>query len=313
MGTSKTKTAIIGATSHIAKSLIFFFNKEDSIELHCYARDFEALSIFLKQIKSKNAIINSFSEFNDDNIDVIINCVGISYIIKPQPIIENVFELTEKFDLIILTYIKNHPTTKYINFSSGAVYGTSFKQAATISTKTSIEVNNILPEDYYRIAKLNSEAKHRSLSSNNIIDLRIFGYYSRFIDLTKNYLMTEILLSIKENRTLKTSPSNIIRDYIHPHDLYNLVKACFEGKKNNFAMDVKSVKPISKMEILNFFALNYKLKFDIIDNYDGHSSTGEKLNYYSENKNTGALNFKPMYSSIDSISMETKELFKLFS
>ena len=220
--------------------------------------------------------------------------------------------MTEKFDNIILDYIRKNSKTAYINFSSGAVYGTSFEQPSSNNTKSCIDVNNILHEDYYRIAKLNSEAKHRSLNHYNIIDLRIFGYYSRFIDLTKNYLMNDIISSIKEKKTLKTSPTNIIRDYIHPIDLSNLVKDCFETKKINEALDVKSKKPISKMEILKFFKENHGLKFEILENYRSRSTTGEKLNYYSENKNTESLKFEAKYTSIDCIINETEELFKLF-
>lgn len=310
MKNAKLKVAILGATSHIAKGLIFNLKANDSIELHCYARDFEKIISFAKLIDYKNPILKSFAELDDDHLDVVINCIGITY---TSAFNENIFELTELFDNIVIDYIRKNPETTYINFSSGAVYGTSFSQPASLTTKTNIDVNTILSEDYYRIAKLNSEAKHRSLNGYNIIDLRIFGYYSRFIDLSKSYLMTSILSSIKENTTLKTSPNNIFRDYIHPVDLSNLVKVCFEAKTINEALDVKSKKPISKTEILSFFKQNYDLKFEIINDYGGHSATGEKLKYYSESANTAIINFEPEYSSIESISMETEELFKLFS
>jgi len=313
MKDTKIKVAIIGAASHIAKGLIFFLKDDQSIELHLYARNLEKVTSFSMLIDYKNPILKPFSEFNDDRIDVIINCIGITYTSILDSFSENVFELTEKFDHLILDYIRNNLETTYINFSSGAVYGTSFNLPASITTKTSIDVNNIRTEDYYRIAKLNSEAKHRSLNYYNIIDLRIFGYYSRFIDLTKNYLMTDIISCIKEKRTLKTSPTNIIRDYIHPIDLSNIIKTCFEGKKINQALDVKSKKSISKMEILNFFKQNHGLKFEIIKDYGGHSATGEKLNYYSKNSNIEIIKFTPKYTSLECIETETEALFKLFS
>ena len=312
MKNTKIKVAILGAASHIAKGMIFNFKDDESIELHCYARNFEKVRSFSMLINYKNLILKTFSEFNDDRIDVIINCIGITYTSVLNPLNENVFELTEKYDNLILDYIRENRETTYINFSSGAVYGTSFNQPASITTITSIDVNNIRTEDYYRIAKLNSEVKHRSLNYCNIIDLRIFGYYSRFIDLTKNYLMTDIISSIKQRRTLKTSPNNIIRDYVHPIDLSNLIKACFEAKKINEVLDVKSKKPISKMEILLFFKQNYDLKFEIIEDYREHSATGEKLNYYSENNNSEILKFIPKYTSFECVKMETEALFELF-
>lgn len=313
MKNTKLKVAILGATSHIAKGLIFHFKDDESIELHCYARDLEKVKSFSRLINYKNPILKSFHELNDDHLDAVINCIGITYTSALNSLNENVFELTEIFDNIVLNYIRQNPETTYINFSSGAVYGTSFNQPASLNTKTIIDVNNILSEDYYRIAKLNSEAKHRSLNDFNIIDLRIFGYYSRFIDLTKNYLMTDILSSIRENRTLKTRPTDIIRDYIHPKDLSKLVKACFEAKKINEALDVRSKYPVSKMEILNFFKQNYNLNFEIDENYVGYSATGEKLNYYSAINNSVIIKLKPDYSSIECIAVETEELLKYFN
>lgn len=313
MKDTKIKVAIIGAASHIAKGLIFFLKDDQSIELHLYARNLEKVKSFSMLIDYKNPILKQFSEFNDDRIDIIINCIGITYTSILDTFSENVFELTEKFDHLILDYIRKNRKTTYINFSSGAVYGTLFNQPASITTKTSIDVNNIRTEDYYRIAKLNSEAKHRSFDYLNIIDLRIFGYFSRFIDLTKNYLIADIISSIKEKRTLKTSPNSIIRDYIHPIDLSNIIKACFEDKKINQAIDVKSLKPISKMGILNFFKQNHDLKFEIIEDYGGHSATGEKLNYYSENNNIEIIKYVPKYTSHECLEMETEALFKLFS
>jgi len=311
----KIKVAILGATGHIGKGLIFNFKDDETIELHCYVRNIEKIQFFTKQIDYKNAILKKIEEFNEDQIDVVINCTGMADLlasnIKEQD--KTIFELTEKFDNLILDYIRINPSTLYINFSSGAVYGTSFEQPVSITTKPTIEVNPILSEDYYRIAKLNSEAKHRLLNDFRIIDIRIFSYFSRFIDLKNKYLMTDILSSIKENRILKTSATNIIRDYIHPKDLSYLVKSLFEIEKGNFSCDVRSKMPISKMDILNFFNQYYDLKYEIINEYNVNSATGSKLYYYSENIKPATLNFMPEYSSIESISEETMEFFKLTS
>ncbi|MFC2128729.1 NAD-dependent epimerase/dehydratase family protein [Bacteroidota bacterium] len=307
------KIAIIGATSHIAKGLIYFLKEDRSIRFHLYARNLEKVTAFLKLIGYEDPVLKPFPEFKDDRVDLIINCIGISFLPDMKSLIGNVFELTEQFDHLILNNIENNRETTYINLSSGAVYGTTFHQPATENTKTIIDVNNIRTEDYYRIAKLNAEAKHRSLNYYNIIDLRIFGYYSRFIDLSKNYLMTDIISCIKEKRTLKTGADNIIRDFIHPSDLANIIVASCKNKKINQAIDVKSMKPISKMEILNYFQQKHGLKYEIIEDYEGCSPTGEKLSYYSENNNLEQLNHRPKYTSLECIEMETEAIFNIFS
>ena len=307
------KIALIGATSHIAKGLMFFLKDDESIELHCYARNLEKVAGFSNLINANNFVLKPFSEFHDDHIDAVINCIGISYSNDSRIFNDNVFNLTEKFDNLILDYIDKNQKTTCINFSSGAVYGTSYEQPAATTTGTFIEVNNIRNEDYYRIAKLNSEAKHRSINNYNIIDLRIFGYYSRFIDLTKSYLMSDIISCIKEKKTLKTNPNNIIRDYIHPSDLTNLVKACTEEKNLNLALDVKSINTVSKFEILDFFKKKYGLKFEMTEDYRGHSLTGEKLNYYSENNSIEILKYRPEFTSLECIEMETEAMFNSLS
>lgn len=312
MKDTKIKVAIIGATSHIAKGLIFCFKDDESIELHCYARNLEKVKSFSKLIDYKNTILKPFTQLNDDRVDLIINCIGISYTPVLNSLNENVFELTEKFDNLILDYIRKNREITYINFSSGAVYGTSFSEPASISTKTTIDVNNILTEDYYRMAKLNSEAKHRSFNCYKIIDLRIFGYFSRFIDLSKSYLMTDIISSIKQKRTLKTSQTDIIRDYVHPIDLCRLIKACLKANKINQAFDVKSKQQISKLEILNYFEQSHGLKYEIVEAYSGRSTTGEKLNYYSECDNSEIIRYTPEYTSFECIETETEAMFKLF-
>ena len=312
MKDTKIKVAIIGATSHIAKGLIFCFKDDESIELHCYARNLEKVKSFSKLIDYKNTILKPFTQLNDDRVDLIINCIGISYTPVLNSLDENVFELTEKFDNLILDYIRKNRETTYINFSSGAVYGTSFSEPASISTKTTIDVNNILTEDYYRMAKLNSEAKHRSFNCYKIIDLRIFGYFSRFIDLSKSYLMTDIISSIKQKRKLKTSQTDIIRDYVHPIDLCRLIKACLKANKINQAFDVKSKQQISKLEILNYFEQSHGLKYEIVEAYSGRSTTGEKLNYYSEYDNSEIIRYTPEYTSFECIETETEAMFKLF-
>lgn len=45
------KIAILGATSHIAKGLIYNFNKEEANELFLFARSIDRLQGFLKSIE----------------------------------------------------------------------------------------------------------------------------------------------------------------------------------------------------------------------------------------------------------------------
>jgi nucleoside-diphosphate-sugar epimerase len=187
------------------------------------------------------------------------------------------------------------------------VYGTDFRNPADNSFITEIDVNKITTIEHYRIAKLNSEVKHRSLSDFKIIDLRIFGFFSRFIELNKEFLLCKIIKSVLEEKIFITGIDNIYRDYIHPQDFVEIIKKCISNNEINKAFDVISKAPISKFEILDFFKTNYHLKIEIDPNTGFNSITGNKLNYYSTNNNILLeLGFEPSNGSLDTIKMESE-------
>ena len=67
------------------------------------------------------------------------------------------------------------------------------------STYSKWGINHISEADYYGIAKLNSEVKLRALKDLNIVDLRVFGYFSRFIDLEVTVFANRNYFLYKEN------------------------------------------------------------------------------------------------------------------
>jgi nucleoside-diphosphate-sugar epimerase len=96
------------------------------------------------------------------------------------------------------------------------------------------------------------EAKHRSLNSYRIVDLRVFGFFSAFIDLNSKYLLTDIIKHIKTGEIRHTSADNIVRDYVHPEDCLQLIKLCLRENVINNVYDVYSLKPAAKFEILGY-------------------------------------------------------------
>jgi nucleoside-diphosphate-sugar epimerase len=304
------KIAIIGATSHIAKGLIYNFLKVNQYQLILFARSSEKVMNFLKEIKQKNeVVIKLISEFGLENYDIIINCIGIGNPSKLEA--ENdIFRLTEHFDNLVIDYIYKHQDSMYINFSSGAVYGSAFDSPVNEFSSTCINVNHILTEQHYCIAKLNSEAKHRSMQALNIIDLRIFGYFSHFIDLDTKYLLSEIILCIKSKKEFFTGATNIVRDYVHPLDLFSLIQQLITKSCCNDAFDVLSLHPVSKFEILDYFRTSYDLKYRIIENPVSVTATGNKNNYFSTNKKVFQTGYSPAFTSLEAIIKESKEILK---
>ena len=307
---SRIKIAILGSTGHIAKSLIYYFSKEKNCELYLFARSTEKLNEFIKTlINNKDFKVAPFEDFNNYFYDVVINCIGI----RSSEVERNFllyFKITEKFDNLIIDYLSKNNSTIYINFSSGAVYGTDFKKPVNKKTKCKLDVNNILPTDFYKIAKINSEAKHRCLNKFNIVDIRIFSYFSRFIDINSNYFICDLIRSIKNSIVFKTSPVNIIRDYIHPYDLFSLVQTIIIKKKINDAFDAYSKMSISKFEIIEYFKNKYNLKYTVIKSFDNSTLTGFKEVYYSKNTKANRIGYKPDYSSLECIIQEVNEIIK---
>ena len=304
----KKRIAILGATSHIAKGLIDNFCKDGEVKLNLFARSPDKIRDFLKSINCpKVCNISSFGKFAKGNYDVVINCVGIGNPALLKDTGAAIFELTETYDNLIFSYLKNHKESIYINFSSGAVYGREFNSPVNYSSVNSVNVNALDETSYYSIAKLHSEAKHRASLGFKIIDLRIFAYFSRFIDLDSHYLITGMINSIMSGKVFKTGKNNIIRDYVGPEDLYSLVCSCIK-KGSNDAYDVYTRMPVKKFDILKSFHKEFGLKYKISDRYSSTSVTGPKEVYWSKNRKAKELGFKPAYSSLKLLIKETKAI-----
>jgi nucleoside-diphosphate-sugar epimerase len=301
------KIAIFGASGHIGKNLIYYLKDDPHLKIFCFSRSIEKINGFILSVNAENCVPTTYDEFSGERYDAIINCIGIGDPAALKIAKDQIFRLTEYYDNLILDNLKIYQSTVYINISSGAVYGTDFRNPADNSFITEIDVNKITTIEHYRIAKLNSEVKHRSLSDFKIIDLRIFGFFSRFIELNKEFLLCKIIKSVLEEKIFITGIDNIYRDYIHPQDFVEIIKKCISNNEINKAFDVISKAPISKFEILDFFKTNYHLKIEIDPNTGFNSITGNKLNYYSTNNNILLeLGFEPSNGSLDTIKMESE-------
>lgn len=302
--------AILGATGHIAKNLIVGLSSSKRYELYLFARSMERLTSFLVEndITDKTHVFD-YKQFQDSAAyNVIINCIGIG---NPQDLIHapfSVFQITEQYDNMILQYLQMKPDTIYINLSSGATYGSDFASPATNNKLLDLNINRLSLKDYYGISKLHMEAKHRSLDDFRIVDLRIFGFFSSYIDLKSKFLLTEVIEHIWTRKVLNTSPENIIRDYVHPEDFLRLVECCMDENIQNDVYDVYSLKPATKFEILDYFVREYGLKYEVKNSSLYDSVTGSKTNYYSINEKALNIGYLPSYTSLDSIHLGYQQI-----
>ncbi len=305
--------AILGANSHIAKGLICRFLQEKKNSLYLFTRTAATVQKFLQIIgnSSDNVHIRTgYDGFEKNSYDVIINCVGAGTPNKLKDNFSNWFTITERFDNIVIAYLHNNPETCYINFSSGAVYGKNSSAPVEEGTLNSIPVNNIRPEDYYSIVNLNSEAKHRSFKDFKIIDIRIFSYFSRFADLESGYFITEVINHILNSKPLETTDVNIIRDYIHPDDLFTLIRKCIKSGRINTAFDALSARTVDKLQILDYFSREYALKYNIQGGLQIGGPNGSKNIYCSNFDKAENIGYNPEFSSIEAIEQEAKFILR---
>ena len=306
------RVALLGATSHMAKGLIGNFCRAGRVELFLFARDMDKTRDFLRGIGAGRGIhVKSVEAFGQDRYDVVINCIGIG---SPRILGQagaSIFTLTETYDDLVLGYLRKHPKALYINFSSGAVYGNSFHAPVTKKTPCGFSVNDLSAKDYYGIAKLNAEAKHRAAGALHIVDIRAFSYFSRFIDLDSGYFLTDMIRCLKAGQEFVTDGSDFVRDYLHPADLYRLVGGIMEAKRFNGVLDAYSRKPVSKSAILTYFKKAYGLRCRLAGKLRAISPTGEKSFYCSLSREAARLGYKPGFSSLETIAEESKYLLKM--
>lgn len=305
------KIAILGATSQIAKNLIVRFCKNPMYELSLFARRPDCVKQFVSSIETYvDPLVAGFGEFCSGGHDTIINCVGITNPTKQKIAALDFFMVTERFDNLVIDYLQRHDRTRYINFSSGAVYGTVFESGVNDNSISEILVNCLTSADSYRIAKLAAEAKHRSVQNRCIIDLRVFSFFSRYIDLGAGFMLCEIIRCLKDSLPFRTNTVDIVRDYVSPKDLFDLVELCLTGPELNTALDVYSSMPVHKSNLLEFFSREFGLRVER-EASESTSAAGTKLSYYSTSrKSFEELGYSPQLSSLEALSEETIALLK---
>jgi nucleoside-diphosphate-sugar epimerase len=300
------KIAILGATSQIAQDLILSFSINKDYDFLLFGRNIELLE---KWINSENLNekyqVKEYSEFgNHQKYDMIINFVGIGDPAKAQKMGSDIFKVTEQYDDMALDYLKQHNKTKYIFLSSGAVYGGNYQEPVDKDTIATIDINNLKSTDWYTLAKLYAEAKHRSLSDLSIVDIRVFNYFSHRQNMDARFLITDIIRAIKNKKVFKTSADNIVRDFITPPDFYKLIQAIVDFKLTNTALDCYTRSPVSKFDLLSELESKFRLKYEIDESISIINATGAKLNYYSTNNIATNIGYDPRNTSKDGIIQE---------
>jgi nucleoside-diphosphate-sugar epimerase len=309
------KIAILGATSQIAQDLILSFFKNKNYSLLLFVRNVELMQAWMSGMNlSGQYQVYTYADFdNNHSYDVVINFVGAGDPAKIQEIGEGIVKVTEQYDNMALDYIKHHKKTKYIFLSSGVVFGGDYQEPVDENTSTDININNPSPMDWYATAKRNAEKKHRDLLDLPIVDIRVFNYFSHTQDMSARLLMADIVRAIKNKEEFKTSPDNVVKDFITPTDFYNFIQAVIDFESINTALDCYTKEPIAKFDLLLELKNKFKLQYEINQSADIIDAARVKMNYYSINKVAGNIGYSPKKNSMDGIIQEIHKYLKSYA
>lgn len=295
------KIAILGANGHISKCAFWVYSQNPDNEFYLFSRSkAKTESTYSIYPDVKKICFEGYADFNSYEYDVIVNGVGSWDSLDQDSKI--IFKTTETYDDLIINYQLSHPDTVSIHISSGAAYTNDYQEPVTKDTKSILNINHIAECDLYSIAKINSEAKHRAYSELNIVDIRLFGFFSRFMSLEYHYLLSALINSVKNGTVFKAVNGEFWRDYIHIEDFALLMNGIGSSSGINTAIDVRSKQPISKSELIRLFVDKYNLKVE----YNTEvtiSKTGLKPYYYSNQPNDI---YTPHYTSLEAVENELK-------
>lgn len=306
------RIAILGATGHVGKCLTASLLHR-GFNVTPVVRNAERMLTFLDAIEplGSECAVRSFAEFAAGEYDAIVNCVGVGTPAAVTASGASIFTLTEQFDRLAMDYLAARPDTRYIAFSSGAAYGGDFAQPASEDTPAVVAINRIRSADYYGIAKLAAEAKHRASAEFAIVDFRLFGLFSRYADLDAGFFMCDVYRAIAQGTTLAVGPEDIVRDYIAPSDMTALLVAVLDAAPRNDVLDLYSAQPARKFTVLEDFSARYGLKYDVLGNATENTATGVKPNYYSENRRAASVGYEPSRTSLETLTEEIDALLEL--
>jgi nucleoside-diphosphate-sugar epimerase len=307
--------AILGATSQIAKDLIRSFDQNTGYKLTLFGRNVSDIKVWQqKQNFFRKQEVFSYDEFSQNlGFDAIINFVGIGDPARAQSIGRGILDLTAKYDVLATEYVNRHPYCRYLFLSSGAVFGPNYDVPVNEHSYAKFPINHPQPHDWYGIAKLQAEYLHRSFNNLNIVDLRVFNYFSHTQDMGARFLITDAVRAIRDKIVLKTNGDNLTRDFLHPEDFYQLVFKVLTSEFMNTALDCYTQNPIDKFSLLNSLNEQFNLCFEITNIEAGIQATGSKINYYSLNHAAEKLGYKPRYSSLAGISVEVQKYLNTLS
>lgn len=296
------KIALLGATGYIGRSLLFEAQIR-GLTVVPYTRDTKkAEDVFKKYSIHLDNTPHTYNDLNKEKYDVIINAAGIGSQSQLAKKSQDVTSVIESLDSILLKYLEANPNTGVFTMSSGVVHSLE---------KQKTDSNDVLSiKDTYALAKEASEARHRTYKEYAIIDLRIFTFFSRFVDADDTFLLSQIVANLENNEEFVTNPDDIIRDIITTEDLLDTILFLTNNAPANAAYDIVSNGAVKKFELLDYFKNTWNLKYTIAE-ADQKSPTGQKDSYCSSSNTLRDMGYNPKFTSLEGVHNEIAKRLRI--
>lgn len=304
--------ALLGATSQIARDFVETSAAEGTHAFSLYARRPDAVQQWAEHNRLANIVqVAGFDAFGcSAYYDAVINFVGVGDPALAQAMGASILDITLEFDGLVLEYIKQHPSTRYIYLSSGAVYGSDFQSPANDQTCACFDINHLRERDWYGVAKFYAESRHRAFRSLPIVDLRVFSYFSRSQNLSTRFFLSDMLRAIRDNTLLQTSADYVVRDFLHPSDFHRLVMAVLSATATNTAIDCYSRAPVDKPTLLHAMQTQFGLRYAVAGEDTIVNVTKGKSHYYSLSRRATEFGYQPQLTSIEGVLMDAAKVLQ---
>jgi nucleoside-diphosphate-sugar epimerase len=274
--------SIIGGSGQIGRALCEQFANRPDWRVTALARDPDQLAATL----SPNVTTKFVDDLSGNQDDILVNCIGAGDPTRIRELGKSIIPLTEQYDRAILDVITNRRAALYVFLSSGIVHSRQIEGG----------------EDWYTASKKQAEERHRKHPDLHIVDLRLFGFVSPYIDLAGRFFLSELFAATREGREFLVGSDEMYRDFVHPEDLSNLIELCGRNLPLNCGIDVYSREPVSRDAVLRRFAKEFGLRYRAVNNEElGNPASAKTPHYYSIDQWAAEIGYVPKYSAEEAV------------
>jgi nucleoside-diphosphate-sugar epimerase len=293
--------AILGATGQIGRGLAQALPREN--QLHLFARTPAPV-----HRHGDRDHLKPLDSFGQHPYDIVINAAGPGSRRQQLSLGNPPWADAEALDLRIMKYLEHSTGTAYVHLSTGAVYGFNRDWPIPVGSHFRASAMDADRLDAYPLSKIAAEARHRAHRDLKIYDIRIFGYFSRYIGLDDGFFLSEVASALVQGTPLRTSSDDMVRDYIDQAELSAMISTLVCAKAPNGTFDIYSKAPVGKRELLEHLAREFGLRVDYRASPVEPLAKLPKPVAPSACRNAAAFGHVPRRSSKDIVTGEMREL-----